>query len=33
MPTAGQQFQIQYNNHQAVLSAMQPKARSKELAR
>jgi antirestriction protein ArdC len=33
MPTAGQQVQIQYNNHQAMLSAMQPKARSKALAR
>ena len=33
MPNVGQPFQIQYNNNQAMLKALEPKARGKELGR
>ena len=33
IPSVGQPFQIQYNNNQALLKALEPKARGKELGR
>jgi hypothetical protein len=33
IPNTGQPFQIQYNNQHAMLKALEPKARGKELGR